>query len=315
MLIQKKGSPTYDYYRTIGDTTKQMIRHVNEQQAQSGQVPPPGKEPWRQAALGAGRAVLGAQAVVGAGGIANPQGVTNAAGQLINRSQVSGGISAVPGATPDLNPSAPVVAGTQATTVGSAQNDSQRYEQISSSVAPSRQAITLADQISNLSEQVRTGKFSKAVTDFAATIGQDNPTIAARQMMSKYAAQLRTVATSNAPTDSARSTIEAGFPDPEHMSPEAIRGAAEYIKGSMLMNLSRAANSRKFQEKHGSTQGLRYADDQLTTNADPLMYAYQSLSPGAERQAFIKRHFSNAKEATEFVHRKNAVEHNGGFDQ
>lgn len=198
---------------------------------------------------------------------------------------------------------------------GTATNDTERYNQISAGVAPSRQAITLADQIENLSNQVHTGKYSKAVTDFMAIGGQNNPEIAARQLISKYAAQLKTVATANAPTDSARAQIDAGFPDPEHMSPEAIRGAAEYIKGSMQMNLARASNARRFHEKHGGPSGIRVADDQLTANADPLMYTYRSLPAGAERQAFVKRHFANKAEAADFVQRMKAVEHYGGFEQ
>jgi hypothetical protein len=83
----------------------------------------------------------------------------------------------------------------------------------------------------------------------------------------------------------------------------------------MLMNLSRAANARKFTAAAGGTQGLRAADDTLTQNADPLMYTYQNLKPGAERQEFIRRHFTSAADAADFVRRKNAVEHYGGFAQ
>ena len=240
----------------------------------------------------------------------------------VSPSTVDTGTQIVPGATnkftggftPAGGPVRKDIAGV-ATATGGAINDTERASQISKSVAPSRAAITLSDQIIKLSNEVHTGKYSKAVTDFAATIGQKDPTIAARQLMSKYAAQLTTVAEANAPSDSARQQISAGFPDPEHMSPEAIRGAAEFIKGGMKMNLSRAANARRFQETHGSPSGLRIADDSLTSNADPLMYIFKELPAGTERQEFLKRHFSNHDQAREFVQRMNAVEHYGGFEQ
>jgi hypothetical protein len=212
------------------------------------------------------------------------------------------------------NPTSSSVAAATTAQAGPVADDNKRNDEISRSVAPSRNAITLADQISNLSDQVHTGKFSKEVTDLAATLGQQSPEIAARQLISKYAAQLKAQAEANAPSDQAKAQIGAGFPDPETMSPEALKNASEYVKGSMLMNLSRAANARKFTATHG-TPGLRAADDQFTSNADPLMYTYQNLPKGAARTDFIKRHFATPQDAQNFVQRKNAVEHYGGFDQ
>lgn len=258
--------------------------------------------------------MLGAD-VLGQRGQQNPQQTTNAAGQILNREVGTGALSAPPQGGANLNPASPAVAAATRTAAGTAEDDNKRNDQISASVAPSRASVTLADQVSKLADEVRTGKFSKVVTDYAATIGQKDDAIAARQLLSKYSAQLKTQGISNAPTDSARSQIEAGLPDPDTMSPEAIKGAAEYIKGSMLMNLSRAANARKFQATHGSTQGLRTADDQLTSSADALMYTYHNLPKGPARTEFIQRHFSNAQDKNDFIRRKNAVEHYGGFEQ
>lgn len=245
----------------------------------------------------------------------NPQLTTNAAGQLLNRDKGTGALTAPGMGGGAINPSSPQVAGATQTVTGTAADDNKRNADISNSVAPSRSAIALADQVSNLADQVQTGKFSKLVNDYAATIGQNDPKIAARQLITKYAAQLKTLATENAPSNTARDQISGGFPDPENMTPAAIKGASEYIKGGMLMNLSRAANARNFTATHAGTQGLRNADDQLTSNADPLMYTYQNLPKGAARTEFIQRHFSSAADAQDFVRRKNAVEHYGGFNQ
>lgn len=247
----------------------------------------------------------------------NPEGTTNAGGQIINRDRRTGALSAAPtgGNAAQLNPSSPTVAAATRTAAGTAEDDNTRANAISSTVAPSRTSITLADQVAKLADEVRTGKFSDTVTKYAATIGQKDETIAARQLLSKYAAQLKTQGISNAPSDTARNQIEAGLPDPDTMSPEAIKGAAEFVKGGMLMNLSRAANARKFSTTHGNTQGLRMADDRFTSNADPLMYTYQNLPKGPARTEFIQRHFKSADDKNDFIRRKNVVEHYGGFEQ
>jgi hypothetical protein len=305
VVESKKGTPEYGNYQTIAGTMKLAINHLATKTAGNNPAAP-GKEPWR----------IGAANIASSIGGGQPTAQNTGAG-VVNRDPIIGTLSQIPGAATGspINPTPPQVAAQTTTQAGTAADDNTRNAQISSSVAPSRMAVTLADQVANLADQVHTGKFSKAVTDYMGTIGQKDPTIAARQLISKYAAQLKTVATTNAPTDAARAQIDAGFPDPEHMTPEAIKGASEYIKGSMLMNLSRAANARNFTTTHKSTQGLRIADDQLTSNADPLMYTYQNLPKGPERTQFIQRHFNSAQDAADFVRRKNAVEHYGGFAQ
>lgn len=252
----------------------------------------------------------------------NPGQTTNAAGQIVNVDRRSGALSfappasgapAAPGAAPPVNPTSATAAANVKTAAGTADNDVTRAKAISDSVAPSRQVISLTTQLDNYVDESRTGKFSKAVTDYAAAAGIKDPAIAARQLASKTAAQIRALATTNAPTNEARETISAGSPDPDTMGAAAVHGANELVRGNMRMNLARAANSAQFQTTHGGTQGLQLADDQLTKNADGLMYEYQSLPKGPARTQFIQRHFSDPGQASEWVRRKNLVEHNGGF--
>jgi hypothetical protein len=246
----------------------------------------------------------------------NPQDITNAQGQHINRAPGTGAISAAPGSTPAINPPSSTVAANTKSGVGLADLDNQRASQISDSVAPSRAVISLTQQLDNYVDQSRTGKFSKAVTDYAAAAGIKDPAIAARQLASKVAMQIKTQATANAPSNEARETISAGSPDPDTMGPEAIHSANELVRGNMKLNLARDANASRFQATHNGTQGLRLADDQLTRNADGLMYEYQSLPAGAQRQDFLARHFKNDPAGVvDFVQRKNLVQHNGGFQQ
>lgn len=312
-----KDTPAEPYVNQIHSTLLRGMQKVQAEQGPNG---------VRQMFLGVSRGALGNQGITGPGGVSLPQPATNAAGVTINREPIRGTLSPAPvaGAPPaaagggglGINPSVPAVHAATETQGGGAADDVKRNDEISRSVAPSRQAIALADQISALSEAVRTGKFSKSITDLLGVAGQDDPTLAARQLLSKNAAQLRTLAGANAPTDAARQTVEAGFPDPDHMTPEAIRKSAEYIRGTMQMNLARAANARQFTQTHNGTQGLRMADDQLTNMADPLMYTYQGLKPGTARQDFLTRHFGgDAAKISDFINRKNAVEHYGGFNQ
>lgn len=73
LVESKKGTPVYNDYKTIGETTKHIVTHSDEQQKKQGKIIPPGQEAWRSTALNVGRQVLGAPGVVGAGGVAAPQ--------------------------------------------------------------------------------------------------------------------------------------------------------------------------------------------------------------------------------------------------
>jgi hypothetical protein len=265
--------------------------------------------------LGAAVAAIAAQAqtVSEQQAQSNPDDIVNANQQHINRNRATGALSAAPGSSDAINPRGSVVAGQTKATTGLADIDTERAGQISASVAPSRSIISLTQQLDDYVDQTRTGKFSKAVTDYMAAAGLKDPAIAARQLASKTAAQIRAQASVNAPSNEARETIAAGSPDPDTMGPEAVHAANELVRGNMRLNLARSANAARFQQKHGGTQGLHLADDQLARSADGLMYEYQSLPKGPARTEFIKRHFQSPGEAAEFIHRKNLVDHNGGF--
>jgi hypothetical protein len=316
LLASKKGTPEEGNYQDIVNGLNGQMDLAEKHQKATGKVAVPGQELWRGAVLTATRAGLPSSATVGPGGLATPEQATTGAGN-VNRSRISGALSQPPGAATGsaINPTPVQVAGATTTATGQAAGDNERNTQISNSVAPSRQAIVLTQQMDKYADMVRTGKYSQEIANAQAALGVNTPEAAARQLMGKTAAQLKTIAIANAPSDTARDTINAGFPDPDKMNPDAIRGADEMIRGNMKMNLARAANAQRFQSTHGGTQGLRSADDQLTGTADGLMYEYQGLKPGPERQEFLQRHFKSRDEANDWVSRKNLVEHNGGFQQ
>lgn len=303
IVDSKKGTPEYGHYQTIASTMKLAINHLSDQ-TKGNNPPADGQEPWRIAAANIASSM--------GGGAPQPQ---NTGAGIVRRDPILGGLSQPPGAATGsaINPTPVQVAAATTTASGTAAGDNARNAQISDSVAPSRQAILLTQQMDKYADMVRTGKYSQEVANAQAALGVNNQEAAARQLMGKTAAQLRTIAIANAPSDTARDTINAGFPDPDKMNPIAIKGADEMIRGNMKMNLARSANAQRFQNTHNGTQGLRQADDQLTSTADGLMYEYQGLKPGAERQDFLQRHFASRDEANAWISRKNLVEHNGGF--
>lgn len=303
IVESKKGTPEYKHYQTIAGTMKEAVNHLA--QKNSGANPPPaGQEPWR----------VGAANIAASMGGGAPVAQGTGAG-VVNRDPILGGLSQPPGAATGsaINPTPTQVAAATTSASGTAVGDTERNSQISNSVAPSRQAIMLTQQLDKYADMVRTGKYSQEIANAQAALGVNSPEAAARQLMGKTAAQLKTLAIDHAPSDTARETINAGFPDPDKMNPDAIKGADEMIRGNMKLNLARASNAQKFQDTHKGTQGLRGADDQLTGTADGLMYEYRDLKPGPERQDFLKRHFKSRDEANSWVARKNLVEHNGGF--
>lgn len=103
-----KGSPVEDDYKTMDRHLNTVINHASDQKGAPGQP-----EPWRQAALQYGRAVLGAPGTVGAGGIGTPSAATIQTGGGIQGATQApplqgGGISTA--GVPVMNAPAPGVA-------------------------------------------------------------------------------------------------------------------------------------------------------------------------------------------------------------
>lgn len=240
------------------------------------------------------------------GAITTPTGV-------VNRNPVTGALSApaqagAPGA-PNLNPSQ---AQTHAV-VGLADTDTARYAQVSQEGTNAATGAQLADQVARLAEQVRTGKLSKEYADQLTTLQQHNPNITARQMLSKYAAQLKTMATENSTTDASRSQIEQGMPTPETMGPDAVKEAAQYVGGIFRMRGARQAAADQYVKNAGSPMGVQAVDNAFMQSATPQVFAYKSLAPGAERQEFLKRNGLTTPEKLQaFKSQINQVTHYSG---
>jgi uncharacterized protein YdbL (DUF1318 family) len=202
-------------------------------------------------------------------------------------------------------------------TVSNIPEDTQRFSQISNENQKGQSMVALANRVSELADQVRTGKLSKEWTDRLAVLNQESPGLTARQMLGKYAAQLKTMAESGASTDAERGQIEAGMPNPDTMAPGAVKEAAQYVGGMGAMRKARNDVASAYVQKNG-TNGIRAVDDQFMQHADPFVYMYRNLPQGQERQQFLLKQFGDGKRITDkaglqrFLDQQNVVKHYGG---
>jgi len=232
-----------------------------------------------------------------------------------NQLEPVGGSSPIP--TPGAGASFSNVGSPAAGNVtGMAQDDRGRYAQISQEGTNAQTGAQLADQVGELAQEVRTGKLSGEWADRLAVLQQHDPSLTARQMLSKYAAQLKTMAEQGASTDASRSQIEQGMPNPATMGPDAVAQAADYVGGIFRMRGARQAYADQYVKSNGSSVGIRGADDSFMQAADPTVFAYNALPAGAARQQYLKERFGNdPQKIRAFIARLNQVKHYAGAIQ
>lgn len=204
-------------------------------------------------------------------------------------------------------------AGTEGT--AGAGNDEAVYNNIVASGTKATQIRSLADDVRHLAGEVQTGQYSKAFQAKWAAVAQtfgvspENLTAATRrQLLGKMAAQLRMTAESGASTDAERGGIESAMPNPDEMTPEATQKAARYVGAQADIKSARMNIANQHRQMMGGTStGLREVDSRFMQHADPRVFEYQQIPPGAERQQYLKEHFSSPAEIQDFVQKANAL--------
>jgi hypothetical protein len=196
---------------------------------------------------------------------------------------------------------------------GMAADDRGRYAQISQEGTNARTGAQLADQIADLSDQVRTGQLTKEWADRLTALRQHDPDITARQMLTKYAAQLKTMATVGATTDASRSQIDEGMPSPETMDPDAVKQAAQYVGGIFRQRQARQTYADQFVRNNGgNSMGIRDVDDAFMRSSDPTVFAYEALPAGKARQDFLRQHgLTTPERQAAFQAQRNQIKHYG----
>jgi len=219
-----------------------------------------------------------------------PQALTTGAG-VVNRMPRTGEISTPPGAAPGtaLNPKPQQVAAATTAATGQGEIDNQRFNAVTQAAAKGQTGVALADQVADLAKQVRTGHLTKEWVDKLTVLKQNDPAITDRQMLAKYAAQLKTTAESGAATDAERSQIDSGMPSPETMNPEAVHDAAQYLHGYFRMNQARGQNAMNHVAQNG-TAGLTQKDTAFMQQADPFVYAFKDMPVADKKEFLLKRY-------------------------
>jgi hypothetical protein len=258
------------------------------------------------------------QAVGGVQNVGKPLGPQGITPQVIQQpiTQAPAIIGGSQGATPrpiGAGPNWQPGPGQAQNVTGMATDDAGRYSQVSQEGINAQSGAQLADQVSRLAEQVRTGKLTKEWADRLAVLKQNDPAITDRQMLTKYAAQLKTMAHDGAATDASRGQVDEGMPSPETMDPDAVKQASQYVGGIFRMRAARQGVADQYVKNNGNSIGIRGADDAFMQAADPTIFAYKALPAGADRQEFLKNHGLTTPAAQQaFKARMNQVNHYSG---
>lgn len=233
-----------------------------------------------------------------------------------------------PGAPPAPSsvPTAPPVLklGESQNAVQSGLDDQSVYGQIRAAANKAPVTKNILASIQTLADESKTGPGSRDLAAAETVISQVLPGFKAagdaatnRQLLGKYVEQLalQTAEANGASTDSARATVAAAIPDPEHMTPEAIKKAARFIQSQTQIAQARGAVAEKYKNEHGgSTQGLQAVDSQFMQNLDPRAFDYIHL-PKAQRAQWMQDTFKGDTAAQKaFADKLSVIDHYGGFN-
>jgi hypothetical protein len=206
---------------------------------------------------------IGGQIATGTRGtMGQGMGAFNPTGQVIQK-------TLNPAQTPGYLAQAATASGGAA---GQVSNDAQVFGQIMQKSATAQRGIDLANKVRDLARQARTGKYSQEFADQLTVLKQHDPNATDRQLLEKYAENLKTTVEQGASTDAERNQRGAGFPTPKTMGPDALEKAAGYASGLFRLDAERGANAQRHVQGNG-VQGLTIADNEFMKNKNPSMYA------------------------------------------
>ena len=298
--IQDENSdePQAPIVNKLVESARNAVQAVNAKHGMDG---------VRQVVNGLSRGGIGNAGITGAGGVALPAPGTNAAGQNINRNQITGEQSLAPGP----NPSSPTVAAATASgttrAAGVANSDVDRANQVSANIQPSTAGIATTKQIDDLADQINSGKLAKWVSDAASVVGKD-PLTYARQLLEKDLGTVKSQASAGAPSDQRVATILSGFPEATSAN-QTIHTAMDRVRGLFRQNVARGDLLNSYRQAHPDLSGFQHADDILTSHVDPLMSEFQALKTPAERIGFYKRNFKSPEDAQAFKDKVSGASH------
>jgi hypothetical protein len=213
-------------------------------------------------------------------------GATKTMGPGIGGFTPAGGVQKTlnPAQQPDYLAKAATVQGAAAGQVGT---DTDVFKKVLASGANSQRGIELAQKVEQEAAGVRTGQFSQEFANRLTVLQQHDPSVTARQLLQKDAANLKSLAEEGATTDAERTQIGGGYPSPETMDPDALQKAARYWQGSFRMAGARRDNALAHVSQNGSTAGLAVSDSQFMKGSSPGRFAPpepKTTAPGAPQE-------------------------------
>jgi hypothetical protein len=263
----------------------------------------------------------GQATLVGQGGTVPGAGGGSAAPSRTKAPPTPAGSAATqPGA-----PSAPPVMGVgqKENAVASGLNDQDLSAQVRTAANKAPVTKNILNAIQTLAGDSYTGPGSADVAKAQTIISQALPGFKAagdaatnRQLLGKYVEQLalQTAESAGASTDQARATVSAAIPDPDHMTPQAIKRAAQFIQSQTQIAQARGAVEQKYRTEHnGNSQGYGAVDAQFMQHVDPRAFDYISMPP-AQRPQFLQQNFPDAASRQKFAQSLSVIDHYGGFN-
>lgn len=182
----------------------------------------------------------------------------------------------------------------------------------------------ILQNMKNLTFATPTGPGQKQISEAEAFLGQHVPGLSGAtddatkyQVLNKYAHQLAIqYAGQNYGTDAGRDLVQHSLPDPENMTPEALRQSIGFIDGQIQLSQARGALANQYKRAHnGSTSGYQQIDSEFMQNVDPRMFNYIGLKDKASQQQWIKQTFGNDKAGiADFARKMQTIQSLGGFD-
>jgi hypothetical protein len=203
--------------------------------------------------------------------------------------------------------------------LGAAQGATNAQDELSKSWAGQQSAnqssqtnISLLQSLKGLAAQAATGyepARRQYLLQLGAYVGIPNmdANASATDLFNKYSAQLvQGISARGADTDAARALVASASPN-QHMQPQAISEAADYLTGRELMTQARTRALQPYAVNRDPA-GYQRAQSDFDQVADPRLYQLRGMNP-QQAQAFVSR--LSPSDAQSLLQKYNAAKQRG----
>jgi hypothetical protein len=221
------------------------------------------------------------------------------------------------------NPNKPLAMGQIQNEQNQASTDQKDWASSVTPVYEAAQTKNVLHTISDLANQTITGPGSKYLADAETVLSQYVPGMEGaaddatkRQLLGKYVEQLamRVTQANGYATDDARSLVSHAIPDPENMTPQAIKQAARFIQAQTEVGQALSSAATNYQKTNGSSLGWQQVHAKFMQNIDPRMFDFIGLNRQQQEQMLQKDFGDNKAAEADFLRKASVIRQLGGFD-